>query len=183
MSIIAPDVVQDWIGVTSMDEELKPVQCGCGGEAEICQKYLSGNLPDIYVLCGNCSIRTGEYYTEAEAIEAWNRAMGKRSGENTGKQMSQECWNADVERKYLDRGIKEICQMLSDGLISEEVGFELMINRVHRNTYVKGKGTDVYCEHCGFDTLALEGYGEIRPEDRFNYCPRCGRELVWRNIK
>jgi hypothetical protein len=58
-----------------MTDELKPVKCGCGGEAEIGQRYLMGNLPDIYVICGNCSIRTGEYYSEAEAIQAWNRAM------------------------------------------------------------------------------------------------------------
>ena len=59
-----------------MTDELKPVLCGCGGEAEIGKKYLMGNLPDVYVICGNCSIRTGEYYSEAEAVEAWNTAMG-----------------------------------------------------------------------------------------------------------
>ena len=62
-----------------MSEELKPVNCRCGGEAQIGKKYLMGNLPDVYVICGNCSIRTGEYYTEAEAIEAWNLAMGERT--------------------------------------------------------------------------------------------------------
>ena len=65
--------------------ELKPVACGCGGEAQIAKKYLMGNLPDVYVLCGNCSIRTGEYYTEAEAIEAWNLAMGERTVKATRK--------------------------------------------------------------------------------------------------
>lgn len=59
-----------------MNEEPKPVRCGCGGEAKIRQKYLMGNLPNVYVICGNCAIRTGEYYSETEAIEAWNRAMG-----------------------------------------------------------------------------------------------------------
>ena len=57
-------------------DNIKPVHCGCGGEAKIRQKYLMGNLPDVYVICENCSIRTGEYYSEVEAIEAWNRAMG-----------------------------------------------------------------------------------------------------------
>lgn len=61
------------------DVKSGPVRCGCGGEAEIGQKYLMGNLPDVYVICGNCSIRTGEYYTETEAIEAWNKAMGERT--------------------------------------------------------------------------------------------------------
>ena len=60
-----------------MTDELKPVRCGCGGEAEVYIKMLSGNLPNIYILCRNCSIRTEEYYTEAEAITAWNKAMGR----------------------------------------------------------------------------------------------------------
>ena len=34
-----------------------------------------GNLPDVYVLCENCSIRTREYYSVTEAIMAWNKAM------------------------------------------------------------------------------------------------------------
>ena len=61
-----------------MTDEMKPVRCGCGGEAHIAKKILMGNLPDVYVFCGNCSIRTKEYYSEAEAIEAWNRANGEQ---------------------------------------------------------------------------------------------------------
>ena len=56
-------------------DNIKPVRCGCGGEAKIRQKYLMGNLPDVYVICENCSIRTREYYSEAEAVIAWNNAM------------------------------------------------------------------------------------------------------------
>ena len=59
-----------------MNDKLEPVHCGCGGEAKIRQKYLMGNLPDVYVICENCATRTGEYYSELEAVEAWNRAMG-----------------------------------------------------------------------------------------------------------
>ena len=54
----------------------KLINCGCGGEAKIAKKILMGNLPDVYVFCENCSIRTREYYSVAEAIKAWNRAMG-----------------------------------------------------------------------------------------------------------
>ena len=57
---------------------IEPVNCGCGGKAKIAKKILMGDLPDVYVFCRNCSIRTGEYYSVAEAIQAWNRAMGAR---------------------------------------------------------------------------------------------------------
>lgn len=62
-----------------MSNNLKPARCGCGGEAQIAKKILMGNLPDVYIFCRNCSIRTGEYYSVAEAVEAWNRAMGERT--------------------------------------------------------------------------------------------------------
>lgn len=62
-----------------MSEELKPVRCGCGGEAMI-DAYLGdlhrSNL--YYIYCAKCDIRTSNYLSEAEAIEAWNRAMGAR---------------------------------------------------------------------------------------------------------
>lgn len=55
-----------------MNEELKPVRCGCGGEARVIML-----IPDVYAVeCSKCWIRTGSpAKTEAEAIEAWNRAM------------------------------------------------------------------------------------------------------------
>lgn len=63
-----------------MSDELKPVRCGCGGEAIIGLKEWEdrkGNYHEnSFVYCNDCSISTGGYLTEAEAIEAWNRAMG-----------------------------------------------------------------------------------------------------------
>ena len=53
-----------------MTDELKPVRCGCGGEAKI----IHGDYRTS-VYCTNCGIQTCYYATEAEAIEAWNRAM------------------------------------------------------------------------------------------------------------
>lgn len=56
---------------------LKPVRCGCGGEAirkHYCYSY--GDDDQYYfVWCERCDIQTKTYPTEAEAIEAWNRAM------------------------------------------------------------------------------------------------------------
>ena len=57
-----------------MTDEIKPVRCGCGGEA-ITQKAYNGGW---YVFCENCKMCTGFTNTEAEAITAWNRAMGER---------------------------------------------------------------------------------------------------------
>ena len=56
-----------------MTDELKPVPCGCGGEANwdcIDGKHQVG--------CLDCGICTKSYRTESEAIEAWNRAMGAK---------------------------------------------------------------------------------------------------------
>ena len=57
----------------------KLINCGCGGKPRIAKKILMGNLPDVYVFCENCSIKTKEYYSVTEAIMAWNTAMGERT--------------------------------------------------------------------------------------------------------
>ena len=59
-----------------MTDELKPVRCGCGGEA-IYGKWVSkvGVIAHA-VGCKNCGIQTKPYPTEAEAVTAWNTAMG-----------------------------------------------------------------------------------------------------------
>ena len=56
-----------------MSNELKPVRCGCGGEAVI-DAEMGYEL--YHVFCPKCEIVTAWYKTEAEAIEAWNTAMG-----------------------------------------------------------------------------------------------------------
>ena len=56
-----------------MNEELKPVRCGCGGEARVMQpSYTHCRV----VMCPNCGIKTAYRSTESEAVTAWNRAMG-----------------------------------------------------------------------------------------------------------
>ena len=69
-----------------MTDKLKPVNCGCGGEAkhvtESCwnpeeEKW----IPNFWhrVICKNCGTQTKAFYTEAEAIEVWNKAMGAKN--------------------------------------------------------------------------------------------------------
>lgn len=54
--------------------ELKPVRCGCGGEAFT---HILGNeiAKGYYIACDECGTKTKVFGYEAEAVEAWNRAM------------------------------------------------------------------------------------------------------------
>lgn len=67
---------------TEMSDKLKPVRCGCGGEAEIVKRFSPDyDLDVFYAKCKNCGIETDEYFLEDEAIVAWNIAMGAPSAE------------------------------------------------------------------------------------------------------
>ena len=60
-----------------MEKELKPVKCGCGGEAVI---YVTHWWGECYVCeCEECGTASRPCTTEAEAITVWNRAMGERT--------------------------------------------------------------------------------------------------------
>lgn len=60
-----------------MSDELKPVRCGCGGASNIVKRFSRDyHVPVWYVECIKCNIETDDYFSEAEAVEAWNRAMG-----------------------------------------------------------------------------------------------------------
>ena len=55
----------------------KPVKCGCGGEAKVDKHTYYRALPTYGVRCHRCGQQTRQFYmNEAEAIQAWNRAMG-----------------------------------------------------------------------------------------------------------
>ena len=59
-----------------MTDELKPVNCGCGGEAKIDKHTYYRALPTYGVRCHRCGQETRQFYmTEAEAVTAWNKAM------------------------------------------------------------------------------------------------------------
>ena len=77
---IAVTAGRSWIGVEMTDEK-KPVHCGCGGEVVVGHIEKTSYLPKDrwYIGCPKCDICTGLYDTEAEAIEAWNTAMGERT--------------------------------------------------------------------------------------------------------
>ena len=73
----------------TMSEKLKPVCCGCGGEAIILKADEYHRFPDTYyVSCTKCTAGVGPYDTEAEAVKAWNRAMGERTAKVVHKQQT-----------------------------------------------------------------------------------------------
>ena len=60
------------IGEETMTDELKPVRCGCGGATRRCADPITGQW---FVQCRACGTVALYYNSEAEAVEAWNRAM------------------------------------------------------------------------------------------------------------
>ena len=55
--------------------EVKPVRCGCGGEAKAWE-FMNGKW---FVKCMKCAIgQMLAYPSEAEAVAAWNTAMGAK---------------------------------------------------------------------------------------------------------
>lgn len=64
-----------------MTDNLTPIRCGCGGEARSGKIY-----GDAWTVeCTECGIQSGCFDTKAEAVEAWNRAMGAHDTERTAK--------------------------------------------------------------------------------------------------
>ncbi len=80
-----------------MEKEMKPVRCGCGGEAHVLNpSYTHCKV----VMCSRCGIRTPYMQSKAEAITAWNRAMGVTdtndgSKERTAKVEGNRCTACD----------------------------------------------------------------------------------------
>lgn len=63
-----------------MSDELKPVRCGCGGEAEVIKHTFHGASPSYGVACRKCRTESWQFFeTEAEAVTAWNKTMGERT--------------------------------------------------------------------------------------------------------
>lgn len=116
-----------------MTDELKPVRCGCGGEAEVGEVHFWGRC--YTVQCSECGIETKPQNTEAEAVTAWNRAMGAKdiNVPRKGKwqrRKGSDCWE---------------CSECHAVLESDDI--------VRHNYY--------YCYHCGADMMNKSGYMDI----------------------
>ena len=76
-----------------MTDELKPVRCGCGGEAVLCESDKYDSFDFTYMIyCKACGISSDVYDTEAEAIQAWNTAMGA-TDTNVGNKTAKVKWS------------------------------------------------------------------------------------------
>lgn len=135
-----------------MNEELKPVRCGCGGEAKVQRvRTLKSHL--IVVMCTKCEIATNYYTNEAEAITAWNTAMGT----NTRRLLEVLVYDA-TDNHVGDKFAKDInvpnkertAKVISDDVIITVNGY-----RYHYEEYLcnackkKVFSCDSYCSHCG----------------------------------
>ena len=114
-----------------MTNDLKPIPCGCGGEAKIDEYTYYRALPTYGVRCHRCGQQTRQFYMiEAEAVQAWNRAMGSAEKSST------------VER------IAKVIE--HDASVTDTDGY-----KYHRSEYLCGAckkkviGGDEYCSHCG----------------------------------
>lgn len=109
---------------------LKPVRCGCGGEASCYFTHYWGKC--FTVQCSECGIETKPYDTEAEAIEAWNRAMSSAEPERKkGK------WIPHPHGREWD-----VCSVCGTGCKRRE--FEMYFGQEMFTEY----GYQ-YCPHCG----------------------------------
>jgi hypothetical protein len=114
-----------------MTDNLKPVRCGCGGEAML---YVSPISTLCLLQCESCKIETAFYDTEVEAITAWNKAMSGNV---------QECAK---DARCTERTAK---------VVVHDVCITVEGTNLHEAEYLCGAckkkvlGGDDYCSHCG----------------------------------
>lgn len=129
-----------------MTDNLTPVRCGCGGEAKVIS-YLSREYCKMayYVRCENCGTETDDLHSEAEAITAWNRAMGA-TDTNVGDKFAKDI-NVPRKGKWQRRKGSDCweCSECHAVLESDDI--------VRHNYY--------YCYHCGADMMNKSGYMDI----------------------
>ena len=122
-----------------MTEELKPVNCGCGGEANIVFPFMH---TEMYLIeCNECGICTSSYNSEAEAITAWNRAMGAKDNNVPNKGFwkpvyASEATGFDPSLAGCDPVFNHVCSICGQEALVDDVGEEYL---------------SCFCPHCGAD--------------------------------
>ena len=108
--------------------DMKPVPCGCGGEAEVIKHTFrdAGVLPCYGVTCKKCGTASWHGFdTESEAVTAWNKAMSGNV---------QECAK---DARCSERTAKAEWSEVDGCHLCGECGFAVCPN------------CDVYCAGCG----------------------------------
>lgn len=129
---------------------LKPVNCGCGGEAIYGKWVRKAGVIAHAVGCKNCGIQTKPYPTEAEAITAWNRAMSGSAEEKLKAfwdGMSAEMKEEQKKGKWQRRKGSDCweCSQCHAVLENDDLGMH--------NFY--------FCYHCGANMMNKSGYMDI----------------------
>ena len=124
----------------------KPVKCGCGGEARIGKIY-----GDAWTVeCTECGIQSGCYDTEAEAITAWNTAMGTST------------------RRLLEVLVHDATDMNVGDKFAKDM------NVPRKGKWLWDEEEDrCYCSECGEeDDLSIDGVYMMH-----DFCPNCDADM------
>ena len=136
----------------------KPVNCGCGGEAQTGKSY-SGFYG---VECINCGIQSGYYDTEAEAVQAWDRAMGVT-------EMSDL-----ISREKLISTIRPMVGMWEDETFW--INYERVVSIIESVEPEErtAKVEMLLCGNCHESNIF-----DVVTRQHYKYCPSCGCRLEW----
>ena len=132
-----------------MNDELKPIRCGCGGEP-----YLLGNYS---VLCSKCFIKTDRENSEAEAIKVWNTAMGTDT-----RKIAEVMAHDIVVSEQLTNKVK-MSPIHIDGSIYECPNCRTKVG---------------YVEYTGYPATTPDTFYDWRVV-KHKFCPECGIKLEW----
>ena len=177
--------------------ELEPVHCGCGGEAEIFHIAPDEGCKGSYcVRCSECLIQTPFFKDKEKAIMVWNRAMGTTEDfsvvERTAKVVERNSMlpNNQIHLcEYCKYDYPE-CPAVKDNVIFGNgigydnicacVKFEIKPERIVTETKRMAKvqilprrsetsmSWEGKCSNCGAYTI-----------HEMNYCFECGARLEW----
>lgn len=144
-----------------MNDKLRLVHCGCGGEASIID-YQGDGYTSYYCYCIKCNIGTDLYETEEEAIEAWNKAM-----ENNIQ------INVQINEEKFEQLKNEIVQELLKSIKITVAAEPEKTAKVTNIVLTSLPPQDAYiCSNCG-----------NRVEKIDHYCSQCGAKLEWFNME
>ena len=136
-----------------------PVTCGCGGEVIVDQ---TDGYDEYQVYCPKCFMSSGTFNTEAEAIEAWNKAM------KNNIQISVQ-----INEEKFEQLKNEIVQELLESIKITDAAEPEKTAKVTNIVLTSLPPQDAYiCSNCG-----------NRVEKIDHYCSQCGAKLEWFNIE